>query len=324
MIRKKAGQKTIILLYSTISKINCICKGKFCKGMLCMLTAVLLMSCGKNEEDKKLRLLLNNSNMRMEVGGTINLQAFYEGDQTVPELTWSSDQTTVATVNNGRVDAIGKGNVIITAMDRNGLKAECNINVQDIEVESIKLNKIKISVKVNKSIQLQAELYPKDASNQEIQWLSGDDEIAVVNSTGLVTAKKAGTVNIICRSANGKEASCTVVVINSKETANTNPVKNQDGYQSRQNHEMYQPFYGIWCGAAKKQSEAEKEANLLRNKGFDAEVFVTTDWSNLNKEKWYVISAGVYSNKSDAKNALSAVKKVYSNAYVKYSGEWQG
>lgn len=299
-------------------------KAKLCKGMLCILVAISLISCGKNEEQKKNRLLLNNSNMSMKIGDTINLQAFYEEDQTVPELTWSSDQVAVATVDNGKVDAVGKGNAVVTAVDGNGLKAECNISVQAIEVESIKLNKIKISIKVNKSTQLQAEVYPKDASEQEIQWLSGDDDIAVVNSTGLVTGKKEGTVNIICRSANGKEASCTVVVKNPTETANTSPVQNQDSYGSARNQETYQPFYGIWCGAAKKQSEAEKEADKFRNKGFDAAVFVTTDWSNLNREKWYVVSAGIYSNKSDAKNALSAVKKVYPNAYVKYSGEWQG
>lgn len=310
--------------YSAISRIRCIWKGKLCKGMICMLATVLLLSCEKKDQHTNAHLLLNNSNMSIEEGDTINLQAFYKEDATVPKLTWSSNQITVATVNNGRVDGVGKGTAIITAMDENGLKAECNISVREKEIESIKLNKIKISLKVNKSIQLQAELYPKDASNQEIQWLSGDDDICVVNSTGLVTAKKAGTVNIICRSANGKEGSCTVVVKNTKETDQTNPVQNQDSYRPAQNQKVHQAFYGIWCGAAKKQFKAEKEASLLRNKGFDAEVFVTTDWDNLNQEKWYVVSAGVYSTKSDAKNALSSVKKIYPSAYIKYSGEWQG
>lgn len=287
-----------------------------------MLAAVLLISCGKNEEHKKSRLLLNNADMIMEVGDTIYLKAFYEEAYSVPELTWSSNQNTVATVNDGRIDAVGKGNAVITVTDEYGVKAACNISVRDIEVENINLNKIKISVKVNKSIQLQAQIYPEDASNQEIQWLSEDDDIAVVSSTGLVTGKKAGAVNIVCRSVNGKEASCTVMVKKPKETASTE--QNQNSYQSIHELGGYHPFYGIWCDASKKQSEAKKAANLLRNSGFDAEVFVTTEWSNLNQEKWYVVSAGVYSNKSAAQNVLTAVKEVYPNAYVKFSGEWQG
>ena len=89
---------------------------------------------------------------------------------------------------------------------------EPDVSVQKIEVESIGLNKIKTSVKVNKSIQLKADIYPRNASDKEVRWLSGDENIAVVNPTGLVTGKKAGTVSIICRSSNGKETSCTVVV----------------------------------------------------------------------------------------------------------------
>ena len=84
------------------------------------------------------------------------------------------------------------------------------------------------------------------------------------------------------------------------------------------------PFYGIWCHAAKRESNAQKEANALRKKGLDAQVFLTTDWSNLNSVPWYVVSAGTYSSKAEAKAALSKVQSIYSDAYVKYSGDWQG
>ena len=84
------------------------------------------------------------------------------------------------------------------------------------------------------------------------------------------------------------------------------------------------PFYGIWCHAAKRKSNAQKEANALRKKGLDAQVFLTTDWSNLNSVPWYVVSAGTYSSKAEAKAALSKVQSIYSDAYVKYSGDWQG
>lgn len=53
-------------------------------------------------------------------------------------------------------------------------------------------------------------------------------------------------------------------------------------------------------------------------------MFETTEWSNLNSEKWYVISAGVYETKESANENLSKVKEKYLNAYVKYSGDWLG
>lgn len=84
------------------------------------------------------------------------------------------------------------------------------------------------------------------------------------------------------------------------------------------------PFYGIWCGASKDIEEAWDIATTLRNEGFNAQVFDTADWSNLNSEHWYVVSAGVYSTSGAAERELSNVRAVCPDAYIKYSGEWQG
>ena len=86
----------------------------------------------------------------------------------------------------------------------------------------------------------------------------------------------------------------------------------------------YSPFYGIWCMASKNRAEMEKSAAALLRQGFAAKVFVTTDWSNLNSEKWYVVSAGTYRTEQEARAALSSVKAVYGDAYIKYSGAYIG
>ena len=54
--------------------------------------------------------------------------------------------------------------------------------------------------------------------------------------------------------------------------------------------------------------------------GLDARVVITTDWDNLNSEKWYVVTAGIYSDENDAKIALKEVLQYYPEAYIKYSG----
>ena len=84
------------------------------------------------------------------------------------------------------------------------------------------------------------------------------------------------------------------------------------------------PFYGIWCTASKDYAEAESSAYYISQQGYNAQVFVTTDWSNINSEKWYVVSAGVYSTEEEANAALPGVRSIYADAYVKYSGRWQG
>lgn len=88
--------------------------------------------------------------------------------------------------------------------------------------------------------------------------------------------------------------------------------------------QIQQPFYGIWCGASKDRRDMERLADSLSAKGFSAKVFLTTDWSDLNVEPWYVAAAGTYAARAAAESALPLVQVYYPDAYVKYSGNWQG
>ncbi len=87
---------------------------------------------------------------------------------------------------------------------------------------------------------------------------------------------------------------------------------------------IFSGFYGIWCGASKSFGEAQSLAYEMQQQGFPAAVFLTTDWSNLNPEPWYVVSAGTYKTQMAAEESLSIIHSSYSDAYVKYSGTYLG
>ncbi len=87
----------------------------------------------------------------------------------------------------------------------------------------------------------------------------------------------------------------------------------------------HSPFYGIWLTASKDRSDCEAEVEELQDFGYDADVYETTDWDNLNSEHWYVVSAGEYSSKKSAQSVLSDLKDDgYTDGYVKYTGDWIG
>ena len=83
-------------------------------------------------------------------------------------------------------------------------------------------------------------------------------------------------------------------------------------------------FYGIWTEASKSFSEVEEYKEKFEIKGFDCSIFLTSEWDNLNKEDWYALSVGVYSDEEDAKKNLPEVQKEYRDAYIKYSGNFCG
>lgn len=79
-------------------------------------------------------------------------------------------------------------------------------------------------------------------------------------------------------------------------------------------------FYGIWVGASKNEADAKKIASQYKD--LDGCVFLSTDWGNLNKEPYYVVTCGTYNLETEAKQMLAVVKKMNKNAYIKYSGEY--
>ncbi|MBQ9068257.1 MAG: protein kinase, partial [Eggerthellaceae bacterium] len=85
------------------------------------------------------------------------------------------------------------------------------------------------------------------------------------------------------------------------------------------------PFWGIWFGASKDEAEAKGIRDAARNTGLQANVYLTTDWANLNSDPWYVVAAGPYVTENEANDALPSVQNAgYPDAYVKYSGERVG
>jgi hypothetical protein len=84
------------------------------------------------------------------------------------------------------------------------------------------------------------------------------------------------------------------------------------------------PFYGIWCMGTQDESEAYNCAETLIVQGYPAGVYLTTDWSNLNSEPWYVVSAGEYQSEEEAYNNLNWVQQVCGDAYVKWTGNYIG
>lgn len=112
------------------------------------------------------------------------------------------------------------------------------------------------------------------------------------------------------------------VVDTTKSTGSTEKSNEEITNTNLSNIEEAHAFYGVWCSGSKNRSDAEKIAMDLSDKGYKPQIIVTTDWENLNPEKFYVVTAGVCETKQEAELLLSDVKKSgYSDAYIKYTGK---
>lgn len=160
---------------------------------------------------------LNKSTTSIYVGASETLTATVApADATNKAVTWSSNNTSVASVNNGVVTGVAIGQATITAKTVDGnFTATCAVTVETapiINVTGVTLNKTSLELQVGKNETLTATVAPSNAANKNVTWSSSNSGVASV-SNGLVTAIAAGTATITVTTEDGnKTATCSVTV----------------------------------------------------------------------------------------------------------------
>ena len=83
-----------------------------------------------------------------------------------------------------------------------------------ILVTSVSLDRESAALEEGKTIQLTAEVLPENADDKSLTWASDDEDVAIVDQTGLVTAVAEGTATITVTTNDGSDlsAACTVTV----------------------------------------------------------------------------------------------------------------
>lgn len=118
---------------------------------------------------------LDNHSLSLAVNETSYLVASISPeDATTTTVKWSSDDTSVATVNSrGKVTGVatGSANITVTTTDGNYTDT-CVVTVseQDISVTGVSLNYDSATLYVGKTLTLSANIEPSYATNQEVTW----------------------------------------------------------------------------------------------------------------------------------------------------------
>lgn len=145
-------------------------------------------------------------------------------DATNQTVVWSVDNSTVASIDaaTGLFSAMAEGIVTVTAKsnDGSGIISEQLILVYSptIFVNSIVASsETEVdSVEINSTLKMIVEVLPVNASNGTVTWSVDNEDIASVNSTGLITGKSEGIINVTvtANDGSGVNETKTIVVYN--------------------------------------------------------------------------------------------------------------
>jgi len=155
----------------------------------------------------KKELYLDKHSLSMSVGDSEQLTATSTG-----EVTWSSSDTEVATVDNqGLVEAVGNGKtqIIVKAGE---LADTCSVTVIT-PLSEIKFEKEEVILQRDSVSELKVLISPEGAVPSGLTWTSSDPTIVHVSKSGKITGMKDGAANVtVSANDTGLSATCKVTV----------------------------------------------------------------------------------------------------------------
>ena len=158
---------------------------------------------------------LTPNTLTLYVGDSSTITGTVTPDYADKSITWSTTDSNIAKVSNGKVTAVGVGACSISATNKYGVKATALVTVkakQTIPVSSVSLDKTNLSLSVDDKATLNASILPNNATSKTVTWTSSNSSVAKV-SNGVVTAVAPGYATITVKSNNGKTATCGVSVV---------------------------------------------------------------------------------------------------------------
>ena len=158
-------------------------------------------------------LTLNKTALTLGLGEGYDLDSTVNSSSAAWVRTYSSSNTSVATVDSAGVITTKKvGTAVISCKIYNGKSAKCTVTVKNAPT-SVTLNKTALTLGLGEGYDLDSTVNSSSAA-----WVrtysSSNTSVATVNSSGIITTKKVGTAVISCKIYNGKTAKCTVTVKN--------------------------------------------------------------------------------------------------------------
>ncbi len=210
--------------------------------------------CGLSGQDvTPTSVNLNKNTLELEEGRSEKLTYSFEPENATNEFTWSSSNSTIATVNNGTVAAVKEGQATITItsdVDAN-IKATCLVTVTksqtpvdpdqpgdggeggeqtSVAIEFLSLDKTSVELKLGETSQIALTVNPENASTDSIEWKIFNTNVATIEN-GVITAVAVGETTLAVFDTNNPSvvARCKIKVVEDAPPANTENKKSCGG-----------------------------------------------------------------------------------------------
>ncbi|MBQ6210835.1 MAG: Ig-like domain-containing protein [Prevotella sp.] len=156
------------------------------------------------------------SNLTLKSGAGYTISPTYTDSRADPKFSWSSSDTSVATVSSsGYIKAGNLGGYTTIICEASGVTSnKCEVYVYPVKARSISLDPI-YEIGLWETKTLTPVITPSDTEDKRVTWRTSDKEIAIVDDDGVVTPVKVGKCKVIVTTADGTNINdtCQIKVI---------------------------------------------------------------------------------------------------------------
>ena len=175
---------------------------------------------------------LNKTSETLKIGTSVSLIANVSpSNATNKNVTWSSSDSSIASVVNGVVTANKVGTATITATTEDGgYIAQCMVVIYDDQEQSVPVTGITLSqenvvLKVDELEFVDAIILPDNATNKKVIWKSSDLSVVDIawsgenNLNGMIVARNAGKATITATTEDGNFVAQCEVTVNGEDNS---------------------------------------------------------------------------------------------------------
>lgn len=174
-----------------------------------LVAALLLLPMRAGVEDQ---LMLKPGTLKMNVGDSYTISCALSSDDMNQRLKFASSDTRVASIgNDGTVYALSSGEAVISAKASGGASAQMQVTVAGVPMSDLSLNVDELYIDKGEYSGLRVS-YNSDASDTRLQWLSSDERVVRVDSSGRILGVGGGEAYVSVLAPNGRSASAKVYV----------------------------------------------------------------------------------------------------------------
>lgn len=175
-----------------------------------LLFLLTLFGCKDNDEHAKALTAISVApeKVNLAIGNSQHVKAEpvpSDADKNEIPFVWKSGSLEIATVSQtGTITGVSAGTTEITVSARVNTKISKKITVTVIDtsvpLSAITVSPETVSLEVGQATQITAKPEPANATGVSFTWSTDNESIAIINTSGLVTGKSAGTATITVKS----------------------------------------------------------------------------------------------------------------------------